>query len=115
MTPINAKALFAIYHVLREYCETHPSTLRGTQVRVDVNNQSVVQAFNKDRSRNTHIHQLLVALFHLQVEEGLWLRLRWVPVQDNADADSMKRFGIEECFRLRPKIFIRIWNRFGLF
>lgn len=46
------------------------------EIRVEVNNtQRVVLAFNKDRSRNTHIHELLVALFHLLVPPGSWLRL----------------------------------------
>ena len=112
---INAKEAFALYHLLKEYCVAYPDTLWGTQVRVDVDNQSVVHAFNKGRSRNAHVHEVLVKLFTLQVQEGFWLRLRWIPTEENVEADRMTRLGIEESVRLRPESFEKIWNRFGPF
>lgn len=68
-TPINEKESFALYRLPCKYCAAHPGTLRGTQVRVDIDSQFVVQAFDKVRSCDTHIHQLHVALFRLQVQE----------------------------------------------
>lgn len=58
---------------------------------------------------------MLVALVRLQVREGVWLHLRWVPSQDNADADSMTRLGVDEFIRLRPEVFRRVWYCFGPF
>lgn len=96
---INAKEASAVYNLLRAYCIAHPDTLRGTQIRGDVDNRCVDLAFNYGRSRNAYIHELLVSQFQLQAREGFWLRLRWVPTQENTDADPVTRLGVEEFVR----------------
>lgn len=56
-----------------------------------------------------------MARFQLQVQEGFWFYLRWVPTHENADADSMTQLGIEEFVLLRPEGFQPVCNRFGPF
>lgn len=112
---INTNEAFAFYDLLRAYCSAHPGTLRGTQIRVDVDNRWVVLALKKCWPRTTHIHELLVSRFQFQVPEGFWLRLRWVPTQDNTDADRMTRLGVEEFVRLHLEVFRRVWQCLGPF
>lgn len=101
---INAKEMYALHTLIAEYCAACPSTLCGTQVHVDVDNDSVVYMLNKGRARNMATHRLLVELFDLQARETFWFRLRWIPSASNAEADAMSRLGGDEYMRLRPHV-----------
>ena len=107
--------MFALHGLLAAYCTAHPQVLQGTQVYVQVDNQAAVLAFNKDRSRDTPTHWLLLDLFALQVRHGFWLRLQWVPTEVNKEADLISRPGIEEHVRLKPEAFAAVWKAFGPF
>lgn len=48
---INAKEMYALQSLLVEYCAACPSTLRGTQVDIDADIQSVTHAFIRSRAR----------------------------------------------------------------
>ena len=63
---INQKEMYGLYHLLRQLCTRHPDALRRAQVLMDVDNQSVVSAFNRGRARNRETHALLVQLFEPQ-------------------------------------------------
>ena len=78
-TRINQKELFALYHLLDQFCGAHPDVLRRAQVLMDVDSQAVEGAFKKGRSRNRVLHELLIQLFELQVEYEFMLSLQWVP------------------------------------
>ena len=81
---INQKEMYALYHLLRQLCERRPDVLRRAQVLIDVDNQSVVEAFNRGRAKNRETHALLVQLFELQVEHGFMLSLKWIPTAENS-------------------------------
>ena len=88
---INQKEMYALYHLLRQFCERHPDVLRRALVLIDVDNQSVVGAFNRRRVKNRETHALLVQLFALQVEHGFMLSLKWIPTAENRVADAISR------------------------
>lgn len=71
--------MYALQSILAEYCSAYLSTLRGTQIDVDVDNQSVIHAFNRGRALDSATHRFLVYSSDLQVRENFWLRLRRVP------------------------------------
>ena len=71
---INQK-MYALYHLLRQFCERHPDVLRRAQVLIEVDNQSVV-GFNRVRAKNRETHALLVQLFALQMEHGFTLSFK---------------------------------------
>ena len=49
---INQKDMYALYHLLRQFCTRHPNVLRRAQVLIDVDNQSVMEVFNPGRVKN---------------------------------------------------------------
>ena len=110
---INGKEMFALLEVLAECCRGHPEELRRAQLVMDVDNRSVVDAFKKGRSRNPTTHAMLEKLFELQVAEGFWLSLRWVPTADNTSADAIARPGRDEIIRLRSTTFRQLRAFFG--
>ena len=112
---IIGKDMFVLLEVLKECCRAHPGQLRRAQLVIDVDNRSVVDAFKKGRSKNLITHELLVGPFELQVDQGFWLSLRWVPTPDNQSADAVSRPGIAEIIRLRPAMFQRLQPFFGEF
>ena len=57
--------MYALCHLLRQFYERHPDVLRRAQVLIDVDNQSVVGAFNRGRAKNRETHALMVQLFAL--------------------------------------------------
>ena len=87
---INSKEMLALYHVLRQFCTRHPDTLRRAQIRVDVDNESVMGAFRKGRAKDPVTYALLVKLFSLQVDFGFTLELTWVPTADNGVAEPSR-------------------------
>lgn len=93
---INAKEMFALHEVLAEYCRIHPCTLQKAQLLMDVENQAVVQAFQKGRAKDKHAHALLGKLFHLQVKGGYRPSLKWVPTAKNGGADAITRSSRKE-------------------
>ena len=49
---INQNDMYALYHLLRQFCTRHPNVLRRAQVLIDVDNQSVMEVFNPGRVKN---------------------------------------------------------------
>lgn len=112
---INSKEMFALYHVLLQFCTRHPDALRRAQLLVDVDNESVVGAFRKGRAKDPVSHSLLVQLFSLQVDFGFMLSLKWVPTADNGIADAISRPSRESVIRLKPLAFQQLWAALGPF
>ena len=112
---INKKEMYALYHLLRQFCTRHPDTLRRAQVLIDVDNQSVVGAFNRGRARDRETHALLVQLFDLQVAYGFMLSLKWIPTAANGVADAISRPSRESIIRLTPDAFRVLWDTLGPF
>lgn len=114
-THINQKEMFALYHLLHQFCGGHPEVLRRAQVLMDVDSQAVEGAFNRGRSRNRVLHELLIQLFDLQVEYGFMLSLKWVPTAENVIADAISRPSREAIIQLLPDAFRRLWEAMGPF
>ena len=112
---IHAKEMFALLEVLTECCRAHPGQFRRGQLVMGIDNRSVLDAFNKGRSRNPITHELLVGVFELQVDQAFWLSLRWVPTADSRSADAITRSGLAEIIRLQPVAFQRLQSFFGEF
>ena len=102
---INIKEMYALYHVLRQFCTRYPDGLRRAQVFVHVDNQSVVGGFTRGRATDPATHALLVQLFELQVEHGFMLTLKWIPTASNSVADAISRPSRDSIIRLRPSAF----------
>lgn len=73
---INSKDMYALYHVLRQFCTRHPKALRWAQVLIDVDNQSGVGAFKRGRAKDPVTHALFIQLFDLPVVYGFLLTLK---------------------------------------
>ena len=58
---------------------------------------------------------MLLRLFELQVEQGFWLLLKWVPSQANQAADAITRPPMHEILRLRPEALQQLERWFGPF
>ena len=43
--------MHVLYHLLWQFCTRHPETLRRAHVLINVNNQSIVGAFNRGREK----------------------------------------------------------------
>ena len=107
--------MFALYHVLLQFCTRHPDTLRRSQLLVKVDKESVVGAFRKGRVKDPVTHTLLVQLFMLQVEFGFMLSLKRLPNTDNGIADAISRPAREGVIRLTPRAFQELWGALGPF
>lgn len=114
-THINQKEMFALFHLLHQFCGDHPEVLRRAQVLMDVDSQAVEGAFNRGRSRNRVLHELLIQLFDLQIEYGFMLSLKWVPTAENVIADAISRPSREAIIQLLPAAFRRLWEAMGPF
>ena len=68
----------------------------------DVNKFTVVHNFWKGRAEDATVHRLLRARFDLQMREGVWLRLRWIPSEANVEADNITRPGRDDFVRSAP-------------
>ena len=112
---IHVKEMYALHELLQVFCKEFPGRLARAQVVADVDNLTVVHNFRKGRARDATVHRLLRALFDLQMREGFWLRLRWIPSEANVEADSITRPGRDEFVRLRPHVFAELWSFFGAF
>ncbi|CAN0429763.1 unnamed protein product [Ascophyllum nodosum] len=112
---IHVKEMYALHELLQVFCKEFPGRLARAQVIADVDNLTVVHNFRKGRARDATVHRLLRALFDLQMREGFWLRLRWIPSEANVEADSIPRPGRDEFVRLRPHVFAELWSFFGAF
>lgn len=112
---INQKEMYALYHLLLQFCQRHPDRLRRAQVVIDVDNQSVVGSFNRGRAKNRAMHDLLIHLFDLQVEHEFLLSLTWVPTAENGVADAISRPSRDTIIRLQPDAFRTLWEAFGPF
>ena len=107
---IHVKEMYALHELLQVLCKEFPGRLARAQVVADVDNLMVVHNFRKGRARDATVHRLLRALFDLQMREGFWLRLRWIPSEANVEADSITRPGRDEFVRLRPHVFAELWS-----
>ena len=112
---IHVKEMYALHELSQVFCKEFPGRLARAQVVADVDNLTVVHNFRKDWARDATVHRLLRAVFDLQMREGLWLRLRWIPFEANVEADSITRPGRDEFVRLRPHVFAELWSFFGAF
>lgn len=112
---INEKEGFALQETLRLYSEKFPAQIQGSTVVVDVDNQALFFANKKGKSGNRRIHEVICALFWLQMEVDFSLILRWVRSEDNKEADDLSRPAAEEYVRLEPHAFGDLWRRFGDF
>lgn len=112
---INQKEMYALYHLLRQFCTRHPDVLRRAQVLIGVDNTAVVGAFQRGRAKNRDAHALLVRLFELQVEYEFLLSLQWIPTEDNAVADAISRPSRESTIRLAAAAFRALWTKLGPF
>ena len=99
---INSKEMYALYHVLWQFCTRLPDALRRAQVFVDVDNQSVVGAFKRGRANDPGTHALLVQLFDLQVEHGFMLTLKRIPTAANGITDASSRPSRGSIIRCTP-------------
>ena len=107
--------MYVLYHLMRQFRERHSDVLRRAQVLIDVDNQSVVRAFNRRRVKNRETHALLVQLFTLQVEHGFMLSLKWIPTAENGVADAISRPSRETIIRIAPVTFKALWDEIGPF
>ena len=82
---------------------------------INVDNEAVVGAFNRGRAKNRAAHDLLIALFDLQVSYEFMLSLRWIPTAANGVADAISRPSREAIIRLSPDAFRSLWAVFGPF
>lgn len=114
-THINQKEMFALFHLLRQFCGAYPDTLRRVQVLMDVDSQAVQGAFNRGRSRNRVSHDLLIELFDLKVHYGFLLSLKWVPTAENETADAISRPSGDSIIQLLPAAFRQLWVAMGPF
>ena len=69
----------------------------------------------KGRSRNPTTQGLLVRLFELQVDQGFWLSLRWVPTAENQSTNAITRPRRPEIIHVRLAVFQRLREFFGEF
>ena len=112
---INLKEMFALLELLKECCRVHPGVLRRAQLVAGVDSTAVVGSFNKGRARNPVAHKMLIDLFDLQVSQGFWLSLQWVPTADNHAPDAITRPSRDENLQLRPARFEELQAFFGEF
>ena len=112
---INQKEMYALYHLLLQFCDRHPDALRRAQVSIDVDNEAVVGAFNRGRAKNRDAHDLLIQLFDLQVSHEFMLLLKWIPTAENGVADAISRPSRDELIRLKQEAFEIVWDALGPF
>jgi len=82
---------------------------------MDVDSQAVQGAFNRGRSKNRVIHDVLIQLFDLQIQYEFMLSLKWVPTNDNVVADAISRPSRDSIIQLLPQAFQVLWETFGPF
>eukprot|EP00752_Nemacystus_decipiens_P016750 g14988.t1 len=112
---INFKEMYALHHLLLQFCEAHPEVLRRAQVLIDVDNTAVVGAFTRGRAKVRAAHDLLVQMFRLQVDYGFLLSLKWVPTAENVVADAISRPSRDTIIRLKREVFLALYERLGPF
>ena len=105
--------MYGLYHLLRQFYTRHPDVLRWAQVLIDVDNQSVLGAFNCGRAKNRETHTVLVQLFELQAEYDFMLSLKWIPTAEKRVADAISTPSREDIIRIAPAAFISIWDEMG--
>lgn len=112
---INQKEMYALYHLLLQFCEQHPTVLRRTRVMMNVDNEAVVGAFNRVRAKNRAAHNILIELLNLQVSYDFMLSLKWIPTAANGVADAISRPSREAIVRLSRAAFRSLWDALGPF
>lgn len=112
---INFKEMYALHHLLLQFCEAHPDVLRRAQVPIDVDNQAVVGAFNRGRAKDRAAHDLLIQMFNLQVDYGFLLSLKWIPTAENDVADAISRPSRDTIIRMARDAFLALFSELGPF
>ena len=112
---VKQKEMYTPYYLLRQFCERYPDVLRRAQFLIDVDNQSVVGAFNRERAKNRETHALLVQLLALPVKHGFMLSLKWIPTAENRVADAISRTSRDALIRIAPAAFRVMWDEMGPF
>ena len=112
---INQKEMYALYHLLLQFCENHPVAFCWAQVLINVDNEAVVGAFNRGRAKNRTAHDLLTELFNLQVSYDFMLSLKWIPTAANGVADAISRLSRKAIIRLGQPAFRSLWDQLGPF
>ena len=112
---INHKEAYALYNLLRQFCERYPDGLRRAQVLIDVDSQAVVGSFNRGRAKNRDLHELLIDMFDLQISYDFLLSLTWVPTAANGVADAISRPSRETLVQLGAAALSQLWAKFGPF
>lgn len=59
------------------------------------------------------MHEIITALFWLQVRQEFNLKLRWVSSEDNAEADDLSRPDADQYVRLQEETFAEICTWVG--
>lgn len=80
--------MFALSPTVIPFCAKYPGSLSRAQLLVAVDNKALVGAFSNGQAWDRAVHCLLVGLFHPQSRELFWLRLHFVPTEDNSEADK---------------------------
>lgn len=111
----NFKEMYALHHLLLQFCEAHPEVLRRAQVLIDVDSQAVVGVFNRGRAKDRAAHNLLIQMFRLQVDYGFLLSLKWIPTADNVVADAISRPSRDTIIRLGRDAFLALFSQLGPF
>lgn len=71
---INSIKVFALHETIMQFLAKHPYELRQAQVLMEVDNSAAGAANIKGRSRDTLTNDIVVRLFWLLLQYGLWLR-----------------------------------------
>ena len=109
------KEMYALYHLLQQFCEQHLDVLRWVQLLIDVDKPSVVGAFNRGRAKNRETHAFLVQLFAQQVEHGFMLSLKWTPTAENGVADAILGPSRDTIICKAHVAFKALWDEMGPF
>ena len=112
---INFKEMYALHHLLLQFCQAHPEVLRRAQVLIDVDNTAVVGAFTRGRAKDRAAHDLLIQMFRLQIDYGFLLSLKWVPTAENGVADAISRPSRDTIIRLARAAFLAVFDELGPF
>ena len=69
---------------------------------IEVDNPSVVGAFNRGGGENSGTHAFPVQLFELQVEYGFRWSLKWIPAAENEIMDAISQPPRNAIIRIAP-------------
>ena len=112
---ISIKETFALHEVLWLLVDNQPEYLRGSTATIDVDSTTMFYPVRNSRAKDERMHLLVCQLVWLQVEADFTLKLRWIPLRDNAVSDDLTRPDKSEHVRLWQKVFNQLWKVWGGF